>query len=132
MTKLIYLVLPPFFTAVIAMPAQAAKATSTPPLPVTNPDGIACIVTNVGKKPIDVVWEVVGNNGTVVGGNGSPVTVAPGASTGGGQANASISGAVYCRVQGFSTKQVHVTACVQTSAAIVSGDDECLSVSTAP
>jgi len=131
MKKLTYLVLPTFFTAVMAMPADAAKATATPPLMVTNPDGIACLVTNVGKKPIDVTWEVVGNDGTVVGGGG-PVTVAPGASTGGAGANSSINGAVYCRVQGFSTKQIHLTACVQTGTAIVSGDDECLSVATAP
>jgi hypothetical protein len=113
------------------VPAEAAGVTATPPILIGSPNGIMCAVTNVGKKPIDVTLEVVNSAGETKNSTG-PSTLAPGASTGSAIASSEITGLIYCRVQGFSPKQVHVTACGQTFTAIANGTDECFVLTTAP
>jgi len=118
----------------VALAAQvhAAPVTSTPPLQVDVGSGIICAVTNVGKKPIEIVHQIVAPSGAVAD-EGTPTTVEPGATySSGGVVAPEINGFVYCRVPGFSSKKIRVTTCLKTVADIFNGVGRCLDMTTAP
>ena len=114
-----------------AVPVHAASVTATPPIAVDHPNqGIHCAVTNLGKVAIDVGVDIVGRTGTVVASAFHPA-LAPGATGSAGTASPDINGFVYCRVTGFSSDRIHLTACVTTAAAVAAGTPDCLSLTTA-
>jgi hypothetical protein len=116
----------------LAVQAHAAASTATPPLVVNSGSGIMCGVTNVGTKPIEIVHQIVASDGSVAN-EGNPTIVAPGASySSGGVVAPEISGFVYCRVQGFSSKKIRVTTCLMSAVDIINGSGRCLDMTTAP
>jgi len=112
-------------------PAYAASSTATAPLRVTTGNGIWCGATNAGTKPIEITVEMLNESGVVVSSHG-PVTVAPGATASGPAAVSGSYGFLYCRVNGFSPKKVHVTTCLVSALTIINGSGECLAITTAP
>jgi hypothetical protein len=98
----------------LALAASARAATLiTPPLFTDNGNALACMITNVGKKPVDVTIEAINAAGTVIGSNAT--TIPPGNAT--NVSPATTFTTTFCRftVKG-GKKSVRAAACLRATA----------------
>ncbi len=108
--------------ACLASPAGARAGTLlTPPLLVPSVSSLFwCALTNISNKPIVFpegrIFEVVNQDGAVVGFLSGALELPPGTTRGGGFGGSSVAGFTHCRAPGLSKNKLILISCTQATA----------------